>query len=786
MGSRHAIAAALALASMTTWGQPRPETLATSPPLERIVPLEAVVNGQKTGTWAFVERLNALYAPRDAFDEWRVQARAEPILVRGTPYYPLSAIPGFGVKVNYANQSVEINFSPDAFMATKLTTELTERPPISPVLPSVFANYELNYSRSQVRNGDPSQDLGALVELGASTSLGVLTTSHVGRNLGHVGTAESGWTRLETTFTHHRPLANETVRVGDAATRAGLWGRTVYFGGVQYSTDYSLTPGFLTQPLPVVRGVSTTPSTVELYVNDVLRQVSQVPAGPFAIDNTSALTGSGEARLVVRDVLGREVVITQPFFSTVQLLAPGLADWSFEAGRLRKDLGLSSNVYGETFGVGTWRRGISEKLTIELRAEKSRNLRATGIGAIAALPGDLLGRVAVATSHDDHADDGHQWLGGLERQWMGSTLSVQAQGATRGFRTLGLTDTLLPVRSQLAANFTHNLDDYGSFAANVASIRRFDGPTLTTVSLNYAYRFGPAKVNSITVALSHAFGAGQSGGTSLGVTVQVPLENNRQFTATTQSRGGTTDAYATVSQAEGLNSGWGWRALGGRVANETHAEGGLYYTGEHGRVYSDLSASPSQTSLRAGVMGGLVFAGGHAFATRRLDQGFALVEVRDNEGIGVGIGTNVMARTDAKGIALLPNLAPWQLNQVRLDPTDLPIATEVQSIEELVVPSWRSGVKVEFAVRTGRAALVRILLDDGEPAPPGALVGIEGDKEQFIVARRGEAFVTGLQPASRVAMTWQDQKCMLDIKLPPVNKDDIPRLAPVVCQGVKR
>ncbi|MBC7601689.1 MAG: fimbrial biogenesis outer membrane usher protein [Ramlibacter sp.] len=771
---------------MTSWGQPRPDTLATSAPLERIVPLEAIVNGQKTGTWAFVERLNALYAQRDAFEEWRVQARAEPIIVRGTPYYPLSAIPGFSVKVNYANQSVEINFSPDAFMATKLTTELADRPPISPVLPSVFANYELNYNRSQVRRGTLSQDLGALVELGASTPWGVLTSSHVGRNLSHVGTAESGWTRLETTFTHHRPLANETVRVGDAATRAGLWGRTVYFGGVQYSTDYSLTPGFLTQPLPVVRGVSTTPSTVELYVNDVLRQVSQVPAGPFAIDNTSALTGNGEARLVVRDVLGREVVITQPFFSTAQLLAPGLADWSFEAGRLRKDLGLASNVYGETFGVGTWRRGITERLTIELRAEKSQSLRATGVGAIAALPGDVLGRVAIATSHEDHADDGYQWLAGLERQWMRSSLSVQAQGATHGFRTLGMTDTLLPIRSQLAANFTYGMDDYGSIAANVASIRRFDGPRLTTVSLNYAYRFGPAKVNSISVALSHAFGAGQAGGSSLGVTLQLPLENNRQFTATTQSRGGTTDAYATVSQAEGLNSGWGWRALGGRVSNETHAEGGLYYTGEHGRVYSDLSASPSQTSWRAGVLGGLVFAGGYGFATRRLDQSFALVEVRDNEGIGVGIGTNMVTHTDSRGIALLPNLSAWQLNQVRLNPTDLPISTEVVSIEELVVPSWRSGVKAAFPVRMGRAALVRVVLDDGEPAPPGAVVRIEGDKEEFIVARRGEAFVTGLQPSSLAFLSWQEQKCALELILPAAAKDEVLRLGPVACHGVKR
>ena len=787
MGSRHAIAAGLALACLTAWGQPRSDVLATTPPLERIVPLEAVVNGEKTGTWLFVERLNALYAPRDAFEEWRVQSRSEPVLVRGTPYYPLSAVPGFSAKVNYSAQSVEIHFSPDAFTATKLSTTLNAAPKPSPVLPSVFANYEFNFSRSQTRGSAATQDLGALVELGASTPWGVLTSSHVGRNLAHTESAvASGWTRLETTFTRHMPAANETLRIGDAATRPGLWGRTVYFGGIQYATDYSLTPGFLTQPLPVVRGVSTTPSTVELYVNDVLRQVSQVPAGPFAIDNSSALTGSGEARIVVRDVLGREVVITQPFFSTAQLLAPGLSDWSFEAGRLRKDLALVSNSYGETFGVGTWRRGLSDQFTIEARAEKSAHLRAIGVGAITTLPLEVLGRAAVARSHDaDHADDGYQWLAGLERQWMRSSASLQVQGATRGFRTLGLSDTQLPVRLQWGINVTHSNDDYGSFAANVAAIKRFDAPSLTTVSLNYSYRFGPARLNTITLALSRAFGTGVSG-TSVGLTVQVPLESGRQFTATSQSHGGVTDVYATVSQAEGLESGLGWRAMAGRVGNEAHSEGGLYYTGQYGRVYSDLSATPSQASLRAGVMGGLVFAAGRGFATQRLDQSFALVEVRDNEGIGVGLGTNMMSRTDAKGIALLPNLAAWQLNQVRLDPKDLPLNAEVQSIEELVVPSWRSGVKVDFPVRSGRSVLLKVVLDDGEPAPAGAIVRIEGDKEEFLVARRGEAFVTGLKPASRVSLSWQDQQCALDLKLPPAGKDEILRIGPIACQGLKR
>jgi outer membrane usher protein len=93
---------------------------------------------------------------------------------------------------------------------------------------------------------------------------------------------------------------------------------------------------------------------------------------------------------------------------------------------------------------------------------------------------------------------------------------------------------------------------------------------------------------------------------------------------------------------------------------------------------------------------------------------------------------------------------------------------------------------VKFPVRTGRGALLKIALDDGQVAPPGATVHIEGDKEEFYVARRGEAYVTGLQPANRLVLNWNGKECRFDVKLPPPDKDTIPRLGPFACHGVPR
>ena len=423
---------------------------------ERLLPLEVSVNGAKSGTWPLMEKLGALYAPKDAFEEWRLQINpaVQPVRFRGVEYLPLSVVPGYGAKVNFANQSVDLTFSAQAFAATRLTTELSKKPVLSPVMPSFFVNYDFNYATSSPKGVATVRDLGVLSEAGFSNAWGVLTTSFAGRNLTSdpgLGTARS-WLRLETTFTKDIPGSNQTLRLGDTGTRAGMWGRTVYFGGVQWGSNFALTPGFISQPAPTLTGVSSAPSTVELYVNDVLRQVSKVPTGPFAIDNLPSLTGGGEARLVIRDILGRETVISQPFFTSSQLLAKGLNDWSIEAGRLRLDLGTISNNYGESFSSGTIVHGLTNDVTLEGRGEVTRRNQVAGLGLVTGLPWQVLVKTAVATSREETAGKGHLWLLGLERQGLRFGTYLQAQGASAGFRQLGEIAKATPTKLELAGN----------------------------------------------------------------------------------------------------------------------------------------------------------------------------------------------------------------------------------------------------------------------------------------------------------------------------------------------
>lgn len=754
---------------------------------DKVLPMEVTVNGAKSGTWLFVERAGTLYVQLEAFDEWRiiVSADTKPIEFKGQQYWPLSAVPGYNAKINFANQSVELLFSPQSFTAIRLANTVTKRPVVSPVLASVFFNYDINYAKSYLRAAPTPEDLSALTELGFSNNLGVLTTSATGRNLTRDKTLGNNteWLRLETTFTKDLPDSNRTLRLGDTVTRSGMLGRNVYFGGVQFGTNFSLTPGYVTQPIPVLNGLSAAPSTVELYINDVLRQVSEVPTGPFAIDNASILTGSGDARIVVRDLLGRETVIQQSFFSSSQLLAKGLNDWSVEVGSIRRDLGLSNANYGPKFVSGLWRRGINDSLTLEGRFAKTSQLGLMQTGVTTALPLQLLGRIAATASHQRRLKNGVQWLAGLEHQGLRFSAALEVEGATIDFRELGQDFANKPIKRQVAGNLSYASDTLGTFGFGFARIKQYDSDSVTTVSGNYSIRVG--KNSNLSITASEARTAGMTN-RSVGLNLVIPLDNNIIASAYANSAGKENDVYATLAQNPDQDNHLGWRLLAGQTQNHGREEVGAYYYGRYGTVTGDISTTTNQTAVRLGANGGVIATDGHVFATQRVSDSFALAEVKDYADIGVGIGNNMQTKTDKKGVAIIPRLSAYQNNSIRLRADDLPVSAELDSIEQDVVPAWRSGVKVNFPVRSGRGALIKIKLDDGEAAPAGAIAHIENDKQEFYVARRGEAFVTGLQDKSRVIVNWKGQQCQIEITLPPEQRDEIPRLGPLLCTGITR
>jgi outer membrane usher protein len=420
---------------------------------------------------------------------------------------------------------------------------------------------------------------------------------------------------------------------------------------------------------------------------------------------------------------------------------------------------------------------------VEAKAEVGEETSGGGLGLSFALPWQLLGQAAAATSRNDVAGSGSRGVLGVQHSSLRHGFSVRAEGSSRGYREIGTDAALLPNRRQYSASYSsYAASGGGSFGLAYARIERFDQEEIVTTSANYTLRIGLR--SSLTFTASRVSGATEAD--VIGASLLIPLDSRLSVQANVTRRDDFTDGYVGVSQGLGSDIGGGWRVLAGRRSGQDFGEGGAYYQGARAVLTADLNATSDVQTARFGAQGALVVADSSLFATRSLRNSFAVVEVPGYEGVGVGVQGNVSARTDSAGRALVPNLQPYSTNSIRLDPNELPISAEIDSIEQSAVPAMRSAVKVTFPVRAGRGALIKIVLADGKPAPAGAVVGIRGDAKEFYVARRGEAFVTGLQPSNIVTLKWNDQACDLKIDLPPGSVDDIARVGPVVCAGVAR
>ena len=760
--------------------QPSPQ-----PNAVKITPYDVTINHAAAGQWTLLETDGALYAQEDALKEWRLipPRGMAPMVYRRLRWLPLFVLPGYRARFDYNSQSVELEFSGAAFEGTELSDEQLKPPELSPIAPSAFLNYDISNTFTNSAASGSARNMGAMTELGLSLGYGTLVSSFFGNNLVSSDTTTAPkWTRLETTWAKDFPEKQLSMRLGDTSTHASMWGRTVYFGGFQIGSNFSLTPSFITYAIPTLGGTAATPSTVELYVNNVLRQTTNVGTGPFTINNFNQLTGAGDASVVVKDILGRETITTRSFFANSNLLAKDLTDWSLSIGKMRYNLGVANSDYRDTFTSLIYRRGVSNELTMEGRSDYSATRKALGLGMNAGLPFRSILQSAVALSQDNDYGRGQKLLLGLDQQSLDTGFGFKTIYASENYREIGFTATDVPYKREQNINYRHGFGKYGFLGLSYGKIAKYDGQDFNVYSASYSLRVGE-KAN---LYFSYNRITGQTPGHSLGIALNIPLDNRKNATASYSNGSAGLDTYAGVTAPMDFDTGIAWRALAGHKSNSDFAEGGFSYQANKVYLAADMSSSSASQTLRLNAQGGLVAIDGGLYASKRLQDSYALVEVKDYSGVGVGLNNGSWTTTNSDGTALITRLQAYRTNSIRLNANDLPFSAELDSIEQQAVPAWRSGVKVTYPVRSGRGALIRIVLEDGQAAPAGAEVSLPNDSKEFFVARRGEAFVTGLSAKNRLTLKWKDQKCSLAFKLPDSQPDEILRVGPLTCKGVIR
>jgi outer membrane usher protein len=692
------------------------------------------------------------------------------ILVNGERYYRLGPEMDARLVFDEGTQSGQLTLPPKAFLPTRRTPDLpaAARPMRSP--PGGFVNYDLSLERGSGHDAG-----GGFFEWGIFGTPGVVTGTLVAR----YEPGQRSVARLDTTWTRDFPEQLATLRVGDAVSTPGAWGRAVRFGGVQFGTNFSTQPSLVTTPLLAARGEATVPSTVDVFVNNRRVAREDVPPGPFAIDRLPALTGAGQLQVVVTDALGRQQVITQPYYSGTALLQPGLDEYSVELGSLREDYGVSSFGYGDAVGSGTWRRGFSESLTGGGRVE------ATGDGTLA-LGTDLawqagrLGIVTVQAAASTAPDGVSGYLAGLGLEYGGQRFNAhaQAQSTSSGFRQAGFSELENLPLLRFFGGFGWDLQRHGNVQLAYGLQSYHDADTIETFGLSYTLTLGRLGYLGLFGSVTSA----EDDGSSLLLTWTLPLGDRRTFSSALERAGGASGtgrgfaAYATLQRDLPSDSGLGYR-LSASTADEHDAN--LAWQGRAGTVSAEYAYRLGGSGVRVGATGAVALTSAGVMTTRRLDQSFAVVQVADYAGLTVYLDNQPVGWTDEKGRVLVTPLRAYERNQVSVNPVEVPLDGAIDTPSIDVTPGFRSGALVRFPVTRADAATLRLVQENGSPVPAGAQATFDGTS--FPVALDGLMYVEGLREPTRLQVRWQGGECSVPVRRPS-GSDPVPDLGTLRCR----
>jgi outer membrane usher protein len=753
--------------------------VAADPPQLTEAVLEVSLSNTEPGEMVVVLRgpEGQLYLEESDFARLRLHLPpTAPHMHDGRRFYDPKAIKGCTVTIDEAAQRAVITAPPASLDTTHLSAAERRSPDITPAAPGAFLNYQLSAQQIDGRNIG-----GAFAELGVFAGAGVLTSTAVAR----YGNDDNQLVRLDTTYTRDFPATLETLNLGDAISDGASWGNAVRYAGVRWSRNFGLRPDLLTTPLLATSGTATVPSTVDVFVNNQLVTSSQLPPGPFVIDRLPTVSGTGDVSVVVRDALGREEVLTQSFYSSVTLLAQGLSQYSFNLGKIRDNYALESNDYGPMLSEASYRRGITDAITLEGHAEYlAGDAHAAGLNAAFGL-----GQIGVInfTAANGGDSSGSGWLSGVGLEHRGTNTSFIASSlwASSDFSQVGEPlDPGMRMRQRSLLQTGLGLGRFGSLSLAYVRQTYRDSPTQQTLGLTHSIRLGSLGSLNLTLTQTRTaaqFSTGAQNSTSAYLIFVLPLDFRRAATLSTVGGSGpgapANEVIASLTQSPPVGPGTGYR-LSASTAGNYDAD----WRQQFNSADLELEAARNQglDGRSAYLSGAMTFLDGQLNTTRSVSGSFAMVDVAGLADVPVYVENQLTTHTDATGRALLYNLRPYEANRISITPEDLPLDTAIAASSTIMAPPFRSGVIARFPVERVRSGTFRLVTDDGKPVPVGALVTLQGT--QFPVVLDGLVYVTGYDHGMSAEASWSGGHCSFRLEPPPPD-DPLPDMGTVQCHA---
>ncbi|HTK29301.1 MAG TPA: fimbria/pilus outer membrane usher protein [Vicinamibacterales bacterium] len=615
--------------------------------------------------------------------------------------------------------------------------------------PSGFLNYAVN-ARS-----DGSYDLFGETGMSVGAAFMGSTVSFASG-----GSAIRGMSSL----TLDDPRRLRRIIAGDTFVSGGVLGGGLMVAGASVSREYALDPYFVRYPSFDLSGAVMTPSTAEIYVNGRLVRTQVLAPGPFDLTRLPVTSGPNDARVVIRDAFGGVRELTNSYYLTTTVLARGLQDYQYGAGLERRDFGTASWSYGGPAFVGRHRVGLTDDVTLGGRFEATSGLVSGGPTVAVRLPfGQMDAAAALSRSAAGSGAAAY-----AAYAYSGRRVSAGASVVTMSavYETASLTAAQDRPKADVSEYVSVQLGPRAS-----VTVQRRDLANQATGSGSRLSVLGSARLSARTdFIFSAATVSGVGAGREWLAGLNVRLAGQTSAAISAQQREGAAHLVAEIQQPLPVGRGWGYRFRGESGDGETSAAD-LEYQGSAGRyeLRRDSVGGTSVTTLSAS--GSLVAVGGGLFASRAIQDGFALVRVPGVAGVRAYLSNQEVGRTNRNGDVLVPNLLPYYGNVLKIADDDVPLDHAVAAATQTVAPPDRGGAVVEFSVVKLQVvqARVRLVVNGAVVVPAYGQLRIldAGSPLTSPVGEAGEIYLENLPPGRHAAVLEHGGiACPFEIDMP--------------------
>ncbi|WP_353170313.1 fimbria/pilus outer membrane usher protein [Acinetobacter rudis] len=577
------------------------------------------------------------------------------------------------------------------------------------------------------------------------------------------------------------PKLKAVVTLGESYTSGELFD-SFAFTGAQLRSDDRMLPETQMGYAPVIRGVAQTQAMVEVRQNNQLIYQLSVAPGAFVIDDLYPTGYGGEIQVTIREANGQIQRFNVPYASVAKMLRPGNVRYAVTAGQVR-----NKNLQQEDYFLqGSYQHGINNTVTAYTGTLLTENYRAfqlgsafsTGLGAISF---DVTHASTDLPNTDKKTSQGQSYKLGYSKMWRptNTNLSLAAShystsgyynfqdaNNTQDYLRRGLSaDQLGRYRSQYELSLNQNFPDAWGSMYFLGSWREYWGQSQTQSDFQLGYSNHYKQLN-YSLSVQKIWDGQGNKDNHYFLTLSLPLEfkrRNLNLSHTTSDYGNNTNITGSFDRNNVFSYGVTASDVG---YNRRALSANLQYRSPYATAVVSASSGQDYDQWGANLTGAVVaHAEGVSFSPDMVDT---MVLVKADQATGSAVNNTTGLKIDHRGYAVIPNVTPYRLNEISIDPKAALSKVELLSNSVELAPYAGAISRVEFKTKAGFPLVIKAKRVSGEHLPFAANVYDAQNKLVGVVSQASQIMLRTEELSNTLYVKWgesEEHQCQVSYTL---------------------